>query len=60
MLNKSASDKAIGPNIKTEMAAGKPYPQALAIALSTQDRARQGKRAQPTKRGRKVNHSQVI
>lgn len=38
-LIKSASDKAIGPNIKTEMSHGKPYKQALAIALSVQDRA---------------------
>ena len=39
-LIKSASAKAIGPNIKAEMAAKKPYKQALAIALSTQDRAK--------------------
>lgn len=40
-LLKSASPKAIGPNIKREEAAGKPYRQALAIALHTQDQARQ-------------------
>lgn len=40
-LLKSASPKAIGPNIKREEAAGKPYKQALAIALHTQDTARQ-------------------
>lgn len=38
----SASPKAIGPNIRREEAAGAPYRQALAIALSTQDRAKRG------------------
>jgi len=33
-LIKSASPKAVGRNIKTEMAAGKPQKQAVAIALS--------------------------
>ena len=42
-LVKSTSPKAIGPNIKTEQAAGRPYKQALAIALSTQDRAKKPK-----------------
>jgi hypothetical protein len=40
-LNKSGSKKAVGQNIKTEMKAGKPQKQAIAIALSTQ---RQGKK----------------
>lgn len=40
-LIKSASKSAIGPNILAEQDAGKPYKQALAIALHTQDRARQ-------------------
>lgn len=39
-LMKSASANVIGPNIKREEAAGKPYRQALAIALHTQDTAR--------------------
>jgi len=39
-LKKYASKKAVGANIKTEMAAGKPHEQALAIALSVQRRAR--------------------
>jgi hypothetical protein len=39
-LEKSASDEAIGPNITREEEAGKPYKQALAIALDTQRRAR--------------------
>ena len=38
-LIKSKSPKAVGANIKTEMAAGKPRRQAIAIALSTQRRA---------------------
>lgn len=43
-LKKSASKKAVGQNIKTEMKAGKPRKQAIAIALSVQRRARGGKR----------------
>src|SRR5581483_8294357 len=39
-LTQSSSRAAIGPNIRREEAAGKPYRQALAIALSTQDRNR--------------------
>ena len=39
-LYKSASKKAVGTNIKTEMAAGKPQKQAVAIALSVQRQAR--------------------
>jgi hypothetical protein len=34
-LIKSASPKAIGENIRTEMAAGRPHRQAVAIALNT-------------------------
>lgn len=37
---KSASRKAISKNIKTEMKAGKPQKQAIAIALSTARRAK--------------------
>lgn len=33
-LDKSGSKKSIGKNIKTEMAAGKPQKQAVAIALN--------------------------
>ena len=42
-LIKSASPKAIGENIKTEEAAGRPKAQALAIALSVQDQAKNRK-----------------
>ena len=47
-LVKSASKAAVGQNIKTEQAAGKPHDQAVAIALSTQDEAR--KKAKPKPR----------
>jgi hypothetical protein len=35
-LDKSGSKASVGENIKTEMAAGKPQKEAVAIALSTQ------------------------
>jgi hypothetical protein len=38
-LDKSGSRASVGTNIKTEMAAGKPQRQAVAIALSVQRRA---------------------
>jgi hypothetical protein len=38
-LDKSGSKKAVGNNIKAEMAAGKPRKQAIAIALSVQRRS---------------------
>ena len=44
-LVKSPSTKAVGTNIKREESAGKPYQQALAIALDTQRRAREKKKA---------------
>jgi len=44
-LVKSKSPAAVGENIKTEEAAGKPAKQALAIALSVQDKAKNGRRA---------------
>lgn len=46
-LKKSASKKAVSENIRTEMAAGKPQKQAVAIALDVQRRAKakkQGKK----------------
>ena len=39
-LDKSASKKAVGENISTEVKAGKPHNQAVAIALSVQDKAK--------------------
>ena len=39
-LIKSKSDKAIGKNITLLKSEGKPYKQALAIALSVQDKAK--------------------
>lgn len=42
-LKKSASKKAVGENIKKEVAAGKPRKQAIAIALETQRRAKRKK-----------------
>jgi hypothetical protein len=42
-LIKSASKKAVGTNISREQAAGKPHNQAVAIALSVQDKAKKRK-----------------
>jgi hypothetical protein len=42
-LNKSGSKKAIGENISAEEKAGKPHNQAVAIALSVQDKAKKRK-----------------
>lgn len=38
-LDKSGSKESVGKNIKTEIAAGRPQKQAVAIALSVQRRA---------------------
>jgi hypothetical protein len=43
MLIKSAKKEAVGKNIATEIKAGKPQKQAVAIALSTQREARKAK-----------------
>jgi hypothetical protein len=43
-LDKSGSAKSVGENIKTEMAAGKPKKQALAIALNVERDNAKGKR----------------
>lgn len=43
-LVKSPSKAAFRKNIKTEMAAGKPQKQAVAIAYSTQRKAESAKR----------------
>jgi hypothetical protein len=42
-LKKSKSKKAVGDNIKTEMKAGKPQKQAVAIALNVQRKAKKRK-----------------
>lgn len=42
-LINSSSSIAVGKNIKTEETAGRPRKQAIAIALSTQRRAKKGK-----------------
>ena len=42
-LIKSKSKEAVGKNIKTEMKAGRPQKQAVAIALETQRRAKKKK-----------------
>lgn len=54
-LNKGKGKAAVGENIKTEMAAGKPQKQAIAIALSTQRAAGGGKqrKAPPRREGMK-------
>ncbi len=42
-LVKSGSKEAVGKNIKTEMKAGKPKKQAVAIALATERKYAKGK-----------------
>ncbi len=39
-LDKSGSKESVGKNIKTEIAAGRPKAQAVAIALHVQDKAK--------------------
>lgn len=39
-LDKSGSKKSVGRNIRTEIAAGRPKRQAIAIAMHTQDEAK--------------------
>ena len=43
-LDKSGSAQSVGKNMKTEMAAGKPKKQALAIALNVERDNAKGKR----------------
>jgi hypothetical protein len=44
MLDKSGSAKAVGKNIKTEIKAGKPKKQAIAIALNVERDNAKGER----------------
>lgn len=43
-LKKGSSRKVISANIKTEMAAGKPQKQAIAIAYSVAGKSNKGKK----------------
>jgi hypothetical protein len=43
-LKKGLSQKVIGQNIKTELEAGKPLKQAIAIALSNAGKSKKGKK----------------
>jgi hypothetical protein len=45
VLIKSTSDKAVGKNISTEVKAGRPRKQAIAIALKTQREAKKKAKA---------------
>ena len=47
-LNKGHSKKAISQNIRTERAAGKPQAQAVAIAISTAERAKKRRKKKAT------------
>lgn len=51
-LEKGSSKKVISDNIKTEMRAGKPQKQAIAIAMSEA-----GKRRQKKKKAQKEKYS---
>ena len=56
-LIKSTSPKAFGKNVATEMAAGKPQKQAVAIAYSEQHEAESSKRHHAPKHKETAHHS---
>jgi len=56
-LIKSTSPKAFGKNVATEMAAGKPQKQAVAIAYSEQHEAESSKRHHAPKHAEHPHHS---
>jgi hypothetical protein len=45
-LKKGSSEKAVSANIRTEMKAGKPQKQAIAIAMSKAGKSNKGKKKQ--------------
>ena len=53
-LKKSASKKAVSENIRREIKAGKPQPQAVAIALSVQREAKKKAPRSSGARGRRA------
>lgn len=48
-LKKGYSQKSISKNIQTEIAAGKPKKQAIAIALSVAEKAKENKKSNKKK-----------
>lgn len=52
-IDYSGTKASVGKNVKTELAAGKPKKQAVAIALSALDRAKSGKRVKVERKKRR-------
>lgn len=59
-LLKSSSKKAVGKNIKKEMAAGKPQKQAVTIALSVQRKAKGKKSKEFNEKKYEAVHKKVF